>query len=215
MANVKVSDLAELTSLADNDLFLIADDSETSSEKSKKVKFSTLFNRIVPAGMVMPFAGSAAPTGWLECDGSEVSRTTYATLFGAIGTVYGEGNESTTFNLPDYRGMFLRGYNNNRSDEWADPGADDRTDSGDGTVGDNVGTLQAGCNQLHGHPYRLSTNPTENSGSSGGFQVKTLTVSTRDPFTGVPTDTNGEQIGGDGGDESRPNNVSVMYCIKY
>jgi hypothetical protein len=52
------------------------------------------------AGMVMAFAGTSAPAGWLKCDGSAISRTTYAALFNVIGTTYGTGNGSTTFNLP-------------------------------------------------------------------------------------------------------------------
>ncbi len=63
----------------------------------------------VPAGTVMAYAGSTAPTGWIFCDGSAVSRSTYATLFAAIGTTYGSGNGSTTFNLPDLRGRTIFG----------------------------------------------------------------------------------------------------------
>ena len=58
---------------------------------------------IVPAGALLDFAGAAAPSGYLICDGSAVSRNTYATLFGVIGSTYGAGNGSTTFNLPDLR----------------------------------------------------------------------------------------------------------------
>ena len=54
-------------------------------------------------GAVIPYAGSSAPTGWLKCDGTAVSRTTYATLYALIGTTYGIGDNSTTFNLPDLR----------------------------------------------------------------------------------------------------------------
>lgn len=54
-------------------------------------------------GFVMPFAGSTAPKGWLICDGSAVSRTIYSNLYSVIGTTYGSGNGSTTFNLPDLR----------------------------------------------------------------------------------------------------------------
>jgi microcystin-dependent protein len=60
----------------------------------------------------MPFAGSSAPSGWLLCDGSAVSRTTYAALFAVIGTIYGAGNGSTTFNLPDLRGRVVAGVDN-------------------------------------------------------------------------------------------------------
>ena len=70
------------------------------------------YNAILfPAGMVSPFAGpvEAIPSGWLLCDGSEVSRTEFANLYNAIGVCWGIGDGSTTFNLPDLRGMFLRG----------------------------------------------------------------------------------------------------------
>lgn len=58
----------------------------------------------LPAGMVAPYAGGSAPTGWLLADGSAVSRSTYADLFAAIGTSYGAGDGSTTFNLPNLKG---------------------------------------------------------------------------------------------------------------
>lgn len=63
----------------------------------------------LPVGMIMPFAGIEAPTGWLKCDGSEVSRTEYADLFAAIGTLYGDGNKVTTFNLPNLVGKYIGG----------------------------------------------------------------------------------------------------------
>jgi microcystin-dependent protein len=63
----------------------------------------------VPAGCVMPYAGATVPDGWLLCHGQAVSRTTYADLFAAIGTAYGLGDGSTTFNLPDLRGRVAAG----------------------------------------------------------------------------------------------------------
>ena len=62
-----------------------------------------------PAGVVITYAGSTAPEGWLLCDGSAVSRDTYATLFGVIGTTYGSGDGSTTFNVPDLSGRVAIG----------------------------------------------------------------------------------------------------------
>jgi Phage Tail Collar Domain len=62
-----------------------------------------------PTGIVAAFAGAAAPAGWLLCDGSAVSRATYSALFAVIGTTYGAGNGSTTFNLPDLRGRAVYG----------------------------------------------------------------------------------------------------------
>jgi microcystin-dependent protein len=70
---------------------------------------AAILNTLLPAGMVVQYGAAAAPTGWLICDGSAVSRTTYATLFAAIGTTYGAGNGSTTFNIPDGRDRSLRG----------------------------------------------------------------------------------------------------------
>jgi len=78
-----------------------------------KSYFDTLY---VATGTVVDFAGSTAPTGWLLCDGSEVSRTTYAALFAVIGTTYGSGDGSTTFNLPDARGKATVGYKSGDSD---------------------------------------------------------------------------------------------------
>ena len=63
----------------------------------------------VPAGCVEAYAGSGSPTGYLLCNGSAVSRTTYASLYAAIGTTYGSGNGSTTFNVPDLRAYFIMG----------------------------------------------------------------------------------------------------------
>lgn len=63
----------------------------------------------IPSGVVFPFAGTVAPYGYLICDGRPVLRTEYSQLFLAVGTSHGQGDGSTTFNLPDYRGTFLRG----------------------------------------------------------------------------------------------------------
>lgn len=64
---------------------------------------------IVPIGAEVLFDGSVIPAGWLFCDGRELKRSEYRDLFGVIGTRYGEGDGTTTFNIPDRRGKFLRG----------------------------------------------------------------------------------------------------------
>ncbi|SOC40100.1 tail collar domain [Rhizobium subbaraonis] len=69
----------------------------------------------VPPGAVSAFARNSAPSGWLKCNGAAVSRTTYAGLFSAIGTAFGAGNRSTTFNVPELRGEFIRGWADGRS----------------------------------------------------------------------------------------------------
>lgn len=63
----------------------------------------------MPSGSIQAFAGATPPSGWLLCDGSAVSRTTYATLFSVVGTTNGAGDGSTTFNLPDFRGKVIVG----------------------------------------------------------------------------------------------------------
>lgn len=80
-----------------------ADGSLSQNFQMEAAQFST------PTGAYMGFATLNVGDGWLYCDGREVSRTTYATLFNAIGTVHGAGNGTTTFNLPDARGRSLIG----------------------------------------------------------------------------------------------------------
>jgi hypothetical protein len=124
---------------------------------------------LMPAGAVLPFAMETPPTGWLECDGSAVSRSTYSGLFAAIGEVFGVGDSSTTFNLPDLRGQFIRGWDHGAA---TDPNAATRTDSGDGsTTGDHVGTNQADGFKAHTHTAGIDQgefgSANEETGSKG------------------------------------------------
>lgn len=76
---------------------------------ANKAYVDSLAGSKIHAGTISAYGGATAPTDWLLCNGSAVSRTTYAVLFSAIGTTFGVGNGSTTFNLPDMRGIFPRG----------------------------------------------------------------------------------------------------------
>jgi microcystin-dependent protein len=94
------------TSVLDTDTTLAANsDSKVATQKAVRAYVDALGGQtyLVPTGGILPYAGSAAPANFLLCDGSAVSRTTYATLFGVISTTFGVGNGSTTFNLPDLR----------------------------------------------------------------------------------------------------------------
>ena len=71
---------------------------------SSVTNLNNSLNNIIPAGVISMYGGSTVPSGWLICDGRAVSRTTYSRLFSAIGTTYGAGNGSTTFNLPNLKG---------------------------------------------------------------------------------------------------------------
>lgn len=101
---------------------------------------------LVPTGSIMQFAGGSSPTGWLICDGSTVSRTTYATLFSVIGTTYGSGDGSTTFNLPNTAGKSVFGYNS----------GDGSFNSLGGTGGSKTATLST--NELPAHTHTGTTN---------------------------------------------------------
>lgn len=146
-------------------------------------------------GEIIQWPTDTIPSNSLQCDGSAVSRTTYATLYALIGTMYGSGDGTTTFNLPDYRGRFLRGVN---STGGTDPDAGSRTDRGDGTTGDAVGTKQAHGYPSHTHGINRNTNDT-----TGGGATKS---------TGSGT---GNWTNSNGGNESRPYNKYAIFCIIF
>ena len=104
---------------------------------------------LAPSGSIVAFGGTVAPDGWLICDGSALSRTQYASLFGAIGVAHGAGDGVTTFNLPDYRGRFLRGVDHGAGH---DPDAATRTAAQPGgNAGDQVGSLERDAYATHDH----------------------------------------------------------------
>ncbi len=113
----------------------------------------------VPSGAITGYGGSSAPAGWLLCDGSAVSRTTYASLFSAIATTYGVGDGSTTFNLPDLRGRVLAG-----QDDMGGSAAGRLTTAGSGVDGATLGatggaqsvTLTAAESGLPAHEHSLT-----------------------------------------------------------
>lgn len=89
-----------------NDLVLILDALNNTLRKTALSSF------LLPSGIIIPFAGASAPGGWLLCAGQAVNRVTYGILFAAIGTTYGTGDGSTTFNVPDLRGRVPFGADN-------------------------------------------------------------------------------------------------------
>ncbi len=176
-----------------------------------KAPTSHTHEALTPPGAVMAFAMATPPAGWLKANGALVSRAgTYAALFSAIGVTFGTGDGVSTFQLPDLRGEFVRGWDDSRG-----------IDSGRG-----LGSAQGDQNKLHGHPYIVSAG-NGNNNSSGGLAMDydgaftvlpehTGTagnglVSTGNPIPAiVPT-----LIGGSGGNEARPRNIALNYCIKY
>ena len=101
-----------------------------------------------PTGAVVDYAGASAPAGWLVCDGTAVSRSTYSALFTAIGTTYGAGDGSTTFNLPDARGRATIGVGQGNTAEGGGAGTN-RTLGASG--GEESHTLSAAEMPAHAH----------------------------------------------------------------
>jgi len=176
----------------------------------------------IPSGVVFPFAGTSAPYGYLICDGRPVLQSEYPNLFLSIGFSHGDGSQNsngtasgftsaTHFNLPDYRGRFLRGVDGLAG---VDPDKASRTaPRAGGNTGNTVGSVQADSNKLHGHSARYSAD-TDGDNNGGLVIGNQITVGNEPAYTGTPGNTRGQQIGGDGGNESRPKNVNVNYIIK-
>jgi microcystin-dependent protein len=153
---------------------------------------------VVPVGSIVPFAAATPPSGWLECDGSAVSRTTYSNLYSVISTGYGYGDNATTFNLPDLRGMFLRGWDHGAGN---DPDAASRiAQATGGATGNTVGSEQEDEFESHTHEVTADDSPAGYSLNSGDHS---------------PADDDTVQTGAAGGNETRPKNVYVMYIIKF
>ena len=179
----------------------------------------------VPSGAVFCVAVASVPTGYLECNGAAVSRTTYAALFAFIGTSYGTGNGSSTFNLPDLRGEFIRGFDNGRG-----------VDSGR-----SVASPQGSQNDSHNHSVSLTTSTASLTGtinkisetyaSGGGSATGVFTKGSSAQASNTPSRVDSSPAGSvsmdashnhsvsgntanQGGNESRPRNIAMMYIIK-
>jgi microcystin-dependent protein len=153
----------------------------------------------VPIGTIVMW-GTETPfnASWLALNGQAVSRTTYATLFTLYGIRWGQGDNSTTFNLPDTRGMFPRGWNNGKASGRFDPNAGTRAASATGgVIGDHVGTQQSDDFQSHSHTIPICTD-TAGTGrlTQGNAGTSTMTTVAA------------------GGSETRPSNFSILFIIK-
>lgn len=145
-----------------------------------------------PPGSVSAFAMNSAPTGWLKANGAAISRTTYADLFTAIGTTFGTGDGSTTFNLPDLRGEFVRGWDDSRG-----------VDSGR-----VFGSSQ--LDQLQGFKVQM-----ERGGSASGVGASTGSAPTGVFNTSTSPITDGVNGTPRTGTETRSRNIALLLCIKF
>jgi microcystin-dependent protein len=162
----------------------------------------------VPTGVVFHFAGSSAPSGWLLCNGAAVSRGTYAALYAALGgaaSPYGQGDGTTTFNVPNTSGVFISG-------------------TGSQTIGAATYTRTHGATQgdvVQGHWHALPLVTNTNLATSGGtLQTIHSSAGTRDytntaigstASAAIPDGTNGTPRTGT---ETRPANIAMNHIIK-
>ena len=162
---------------------------------------------MVPSGAVLYFAGQTAPAGWLKANGAAVSRTAYAALFAAIGTTYGAGDGSTTFNLPDLRGEFMRGWDDGRG---IDHGRAFGSAQGD-AIRNISGSISTGSNSGH----QLFDQAT----ATGALAIsqkhwKTWTMDTRDGGNNPSAfDFDASRVV-PVAYENRPRNIALLACIK-
>ena len=150
-----------------------------------------------PSGQIAFFAGNRAPTGWLKANGAAVSRTAYAALFAAIGTTYGVGDGRNTFNLPDLRGEFVRGWDDGRG------------------VDANRALGSAQGDEIKSHKHAMPIAGNSDNMFENLSERKNLNI------TLVP-DTDSNNVYGfakgdytaTGGAETRPRNIALLACIK-
>jgi len=171
---------------------------------------------LLPTGAILPFAGVSAPLGYLACNGTAVSRTTYATLFSVIGSAHGNGDGVTTFNLPDYRGQFLRGVD---AGVGRDPDAGTRTAmNAGGNTGNNVGSIEA--HQINSHNHGI-TDPQHshlfkfgNPSLPGTGAVVSNSAGVINSFGYTETQLTGITVNYSVGSETRPINAYVNFIVK-
>ncbi|WP_430624210.1 tail fiber protein [Pseudomonas entomophila] len=200
-------------------------------------KWDRLDNQ-VPAGAIVYFAALNAPPGYLKANGAQVSRTTYAKLLAAIGTVGGAGDGSTTFNVPDLRGEFVRGtddgrgvdagrllgtiqYSQNLSHTHVGVtdaiGSHSHTVSGStNTTGSHTHNVNMGGNDVAGYRPAITAPGADGIMTAGAISA----AGDHAHWFSATSDVNGAHahnlsIYYDGGTESRPRNIALLACIKY
>jgi microcystin-dependent protein len=170
--------------------------------------------RDAPIGTIVAYGGDIsflkdreASTGWALCDGRKIARADFQTYYDVVRDAYGRSDDGDFVYLPDFRGMFLRGLNMSRSDEYADADASTRVEQREGgNTGNKVGSIQGDALGKHRHALTRETasaTPAMTLGGNGWF--------------GPNAETTGNYMGttrDEGGSETRPVNAAVYWIIK-
>ena len=153
-------------------------------------------------GDIIAFYGSTAPEGTLVCNGAAISRTTYSELFGVIGTTAGAGDGSTTFNLPDLRGLFLRGLNGTNAAALG-------VQQGDAIR--NITASSTFRNMTEG--YNIITDASGALGVSSSTAITSVAAADMSISARILTFDASKQV--PIATENRPVNTAVLYCMIY
>ena len=177
-----------------------------------------------PIGSITAYTLATSPPGWFICDGTEVSRLTYASLFAVIGITFGTGDNFTTFNLPNYQGAFLRGAGTNGG--YSGPSLNTsqthatqtHTHSANSVVSDpghahSQTTVNDDYNGSGGSAYPVGSNPSFAPYDSAGSKTWT-NITTQSTGVSVAT-TIGNNTTFINANETRPYNFGVYWIIKY
>jgi microcystin-dependent protein len=166
----------------------------------------------LPSGMLVDYAGTVEPSGWLMCDGRAISREVYSSLFSSIGITYGSGDGSTTFNLPDFRGRFAR-YKDNMETA---AGAANR-DTASRNADKSQGQATAKNNLTVSDPGHNHALPAIHEQTGGYTQYMSIGFGYSTTYNGysmlVQTKTTGVSISSSD-TETRPINLSCNRIIK-
>ena len=193
------SGVQNLTNLVQN-----LNNPNTTTYPSTQAVQQAIIGALLPVGLIAPWSTDTAPEGWLICDGSAISRTTYAGLFAVIGTTYGEGDGNTTFNIPDCNERFLQGGTPGIYNEESLPNITGVLDcyflsagavAGTGALSDSIFTKTV---------TSLPSNPNWSIISGG-----------RENYTKIIFNASNSLSTYQDGAKVQPSNIEVRYIIKY
>jgi len=162
---------------------------------------------LVPTGSLIMWASNTIPSDWKLCNGAAISRVTFATLFSLLGTTFGAGDGTTTFNLPDFRNKFPYG-----ADTVAVGGTGGSADS---IVVSHTHTATSTVTDPgHNHTYNQATNQSPQSGSATNVFVSNTSQNTGNAVTGITVATTNASTGSSGTNANLPPYLGINFIIK-